>query len=233
MWIGLNSPVYSVRFLLSNKAMMFLGIIPHFVNVIFYFWFLRRIVIGQWLLPIFQALAHSWEGSFLAYLFHPTFIEIFVWMMGILFYGVLGTSFVNAVASPLYDIIAKKAYEKTLNQKLPKQGFWEFVNSIFSELTKALILFCLFIVSFFVHIFAPVAFIIAIWYFGWNSIDRTLLLMNLPLRKRLLFGVRHWGYCFGLGFWSYIPFVGVFIAFTLAASGALVVAHHEKKVGPL
>ncbi|MBX9838705.1 MAG: hypothetical protein K2X69_10400, partial [Silvanigrellaceae bacterium] len=118
--------------------------------------------------------------------------------------------------------------EKTSGNKTPNQSFMDFIDSIISEVTKAVVILCLFILSFFVQIFAPIVLIIGIWYLGWNNIDRTLLLMNIPLRKRVLFGIRNWGLCIGLGIWCYIPIIGTLMAFSMAAAGAIVYAKFEK-----
>lgn len=225
--IGIKSPIYSVKFFLHNKVILLLGIIPHVINLIIYIWIVRHIVIAKWIKPLFHSLSHKWDGTFIAPIFNSVFIEIVVWIIGILMYGIFGTAFVNAVASPVYDIIAQKAFEKTSGRAIPKQSFMDYIDSIVSEITKAIVIFCLFIISFFVQIFAPLALFIGIWYLGWNNIDRTLLLLNIPLKKRFLFGVRNWGLCIGLGIWSYIPVIGVLFAFSSAAAGAIIVAQHE------
>lgn len=227
--LGFKSPIYSVKFFKHNKGMLILGIAPHLVNVIVYFWVVKNIILAKWISPLFHSLAEKWSESFFSPLFNSTFIETFVWILGILFYGIFGTSFINAVASPIYDIIAQRAYEKTSGNKVPKQTLLDFINSIISEVTKAVIIFSLFILSFFIHIFSPLIFLLAVWYLGWNNIDRTLLLMNLPLKKRLLFGIKHWGLCIGLGLWCYIPILGTMMAFSFAASGAIIYAHFNKE----
>lgn len=231
--IGLKSPIYSVRFFHHNKGMLLLGIAPHIVNLIIYFWVVRNIVIAKWLKPLFHSLALRWDGTFIAPIFNPVLIEAVVWIIGVLLYGIFGTSFVNATASPLYDIIAQNAYEKTSGRNLPKQTLMDFIDSIISEVTKAVVILCLFIISFFVQIFAPLVFFTGIWYLGWNNIDRTLLLMNIPLRKRLLFGLRNWGLCIGLGLWSYIPILGALMAFSMAAAGAIIVAKNKEQLKKL
>ncbi len=228
IFLGMKSPIYSVRFFLRNKGMLLLGTAPHILNLIIYFWIVRNIVIAKWIIPLFHSLALKWDGTFLAPLFNTVFIEIIIWIIGFLLYGIFGTAFVNAVASPIYDIIAQNAYEKTSGNKTPKQKFMDYIDSIISEVTKAVVIFCLFVLSFFVQIFAPIVFIVGIWYLGWNNIDRTLLLMNMPLRKRVLFGIRNWGLCIGLGIWCYIPIIGTLMAFSMAAAGAIVFAKFEK-----
>jgi len=227
--IGLKSPIYSVRFFLRNKGMLFLGIAPHILNLIIYFWIVRNIILAKWIIPLFHSLAQNWNGSFIAPLFNPVLIEVVIWIIGVLLYGIFGTAFVNAIASPIYDIIAQKAYEKTSGNKTPKQSFMDFIDSVISEVTKAVVIICLFILTFFVQIFTPFVFLIGIWYLGWNNIDRTLLLMNMPLRKRLLFGLHNWGLCIGLGLWCYIPIIGTLMSFSMAAAGAIVFAKFEKK----
>ncbi|APJ02579.1 EI24 domain-containing protein [Silvanigrella aquatica] len=227
IFLGFKAPVYSVRFFLRNKVLLLLGIGPHIINLFIYFWIIRSIVIAKWVKPLFHSLELRWEGTFVAPLFNPVLIEVVIWIIGVLLYGIFGTAFVNAVASPLYDIIAQKAYEKTSGRNIPKQTFMDFIDSIISEITKAVVIICLVIISLFVQIFAPLVFFAAIWYLGWNSIDRTLLLMNIPLKKRLRFGLKNWGLCIGLGFWNYIPIIGALMAFAMAAAGAIAVAKHE------
>ncbi len=228
LFLGFKSPIYSVKFFKHNKGMLLLGIAPHTINLIIYFWVVRNIILAKWITPLFHSLSEKWQGSFFSPLFNTTFIETFVWILGILLYGIFGTAFVNAVASPIYDIIAQTAYEKVSNKKTPKQSLMDFIDSILSEITKAIIIFSLFILSFFIQFFAPLVFIFSIWYLGWNNIDRTLLLMNIPLKKRFLFGIKHWGLCIGLGLWCYIPIIGTLMAFSFAASGAIIYAHFEK-----
>ncbi|MBX9837766.1 MAG: hypothetical protein K2X69_05535, partial [Silvanigrellaceae bacterium] len=109
IFLGMKSPVYSVRFFLRNKGMLLLGTAPHILNLIIYFWIVRNIVIAKWIIPLFHSLALKWDGTFLAPLFNTVFIEIIIWIIGFLLYGIFGTAFVNAIASPIYDIIAQKA----------------------------------------------------------------------------------------------------------------------------
>ncbi|KAB8030769.1 EI24 domain-containing protein [Fluviispira multicolorata] len=227
--IGFKAPLHSVSFFKSNKGMLILGVIPHIFNLLFYIWLIRNIIIAKWIRPLFNSLSTNWHDSFIAPIFNPTLIESVVWIVGILFYGIFGTAFVNAFASPLYDIIAQKAYEKTSGTPIRQQSFMDFIDSIISEVTKGIIIISIVIISFFVQIFAPLVFFVGIWYLGWSSIDRTLLLMNLPLRKRFIFGIRNWGLCFGLGIWNYIPLIGAIFSFAMAAAGAIIVA--ESKAG--
>ncbi len=227
--IGFKAPLHSVRFFKLNKGMLLLGVTPHILNLLLYTWIIRNIVIAKWIHPLFNSLSLKWQDSFISHIFNPTFIEIVVWIVGFLFYGVFGTAFVNAFASPLYDIIAQKAFEKTSGTLIRKQSLMDFIDSIISEVTKGVIVISIIIISFFVQIFAPLVFFIGIWYLGWSSIDRTLLLMNLPLRKRFIFGLRNWGLCVGLGIWNYIPLIGAIFSFAMAAAGAIVVA--ESKAG--
>jgi len=230
--LGFKSPLHSLKFFRRYKAMLILGIAPHFVNIIIYFWILRNIVIGKWLIPLFNSLAVKWDGTFLAPMFQPFLIEIVVWVLGIIFYSIFGTSIVNAVASPIYDIIAQNCFEKTALKKIPKQTLMDFIDSILSEITKAIIVFCIFIITFFVHIFAPIVILAGAWYLGWNHIDRTLLLLNLPLKKRLSFGINNFWTCVGLGIWSYIPIIGTLFSFSMAAAGAIIVANISTSTPP-
>ena len=226
-FLGFASPFHSARFLFQKKSLLFLGVIPHILNFILYFWIVSHYVIGKWLLPFLASLSTNVENSILQSLLNPRIFESFIWIVAVLLYGAIGASFVNAIASPVYDYIATKSYESTSLKKVPIQDLGDILDSVISEFTKAVIVFCVFIISIFVHVFAPVLFLLSIWYLGWNSIDRTLLLLNLPLKERLRFGVENVSVCLGLGLWSYIPIISPLLAFTTASAGGMIVAQSK------
>lgn len=222
--LGVTAPFHSARFLLQKKSLFLIGLAPHILNFIFYFWIVSEIIIGRWLSPFLSSFAQHNNNSFLSIILKPQLVEIIIWIFAILLYGALGTAFVNAVASPVYDYIAKASYEGVSTNKIPQQTFADFIDSVISEVTKATFVFCVFIISLFFTFLAPFFFIFSVWYLGWNSIDRTLLLLNLPLRERVRFGIQNSALCIGLGVWSYIPLLGPLFAFTTASAGAILVA---------
>lgn len=177
---------------------------------------------------LLNSLVKNGQHSILVWILQSHFISIFIWTIAILLYGILGITFVNAIASPIYDVITQAAFEETAQKKLPKQTFMDFIDSMISEFTKAVIIFSLFIISFFIQIIAPLLFLLGLWYLGWNTIDRTLLLMNMPLKERIGFGLRNFALCIGLGIWNYIPVFSILIAFALAPAGAIAVAKTDK-----
>lgn len=223
-FLGTSAPLYSARFLLQKKSLLLLGVIPHILNFFLYFWIVSKFIIDKWLHPFLNSLALKSNSEFIVSILKPHFFETLIWIFAFLLYGALGASFVNAVASPIYDYIAQKSYESTSNNKIPMQTIGDIIDSIISEVTKAVVVFCVFIISLFVHIFAPLLFLLSVWYLGWNAIDRTLLLLNLPLKERLRFGLQNISLCIGLGLWCYIPFISPIFAFTIASAGATLVA---------
>lgn len=223
-FVGFTAPLHSARFLFQKKSLFILGVAPQILTFILYFWAVDKFIIGKWLLPFLNSLVLKTNNPFFLAMLKPQFFEVIIWIVAFLFYGVLGAAFVNAAASPIYDYIAKKSYEASSKDKLPIQTIGDFIDSIISEITKAVVVFCVFIISFFIHIFAPLLFLLGIWYLGWNSIDRTLLLLNLPLKERLRFGLQNTALCVGLGVWSYLPIISSLFAFTTASAGAMLVA---------
>lgn len=224
IFIGLWAPIWSFRFLWKHKRLFLIGILPHIVNFIAYFWFIGNVFIGKILPSLEKSLNQSESHPVLTWMLQSQFVTILIWIMALLLYGVLGAAFVNAIASPIYDFVTQKAFEETADQKLHSQSLMDFVDSMISEFTKAVIVICVFIISFFIPFSAPVLFLLSIWYLGWNTIDRTLLLMNLSLRERAVFGVENFALCMGLGIWSYIPGLSALIAFSLAPAGGIVMA---------
>lgn len=225
---SLGSPVEAIRFLSRRPFWLFMGILPHVLNIILYVWFVAKIVIDKWMHPLLTFLGIKWESSFVSGLAQSTLLEIVVWFVAVILYGAIGVAFVNVVASPIYDILAQKAFESTSGRKISSQSFMDFVDSIISEVTKGLIILSVVIISLFLSFLAPVFFVASIWYLGWNHIDRTLLLLKLPFRQRIFFGLKNAPLCFGLGVWSYIPFLNALLSFTLAISGAILVAKHSE-----
>ena len=222
--LGFLSPIHSARFLFQKKSLFLIGVAPQIINFILYFWVVNKFIIGKWLNPFLSSLEEKSNLSFIVTIFKPEFFQTLIWVLALLLYGILGASFVNAIASPVYDYIAKKSYESNSKKIIPYQTIGDTIDSIISEFTKAIFVFCVFIISLFFPVLSPLFFILGIWYLGWNSVDRTLLLLNLPLKERLKFGARNSAMCIGLGLWCYIPLLAPIIAFAIASAGATLVA---------
>jgi hypothetical protein len=165
-------------------------------------------------------------------------LAIALFIACVVLYTLLGVPFLNVVLSPLFDIMAARAYEETSGRKLPNLGWSDFFRSFLSECSKLIIIYTTIILAFFVPLLVPAGFVLSfllgplflvasIWFFGWDHMDRTLALQGLGLRRRLLFGVRHALGCSALGLWTYVPFAGTLFSFTMAAAGAMVVAKVE------
>lgn len=228
IFIGLAAPILAFRFLFKQKKLLVAGILPHILNFIIYLLVIKNVLIGKIIPVLADSFVKTGSHPTLLWFFQSQFFSLFIWIIALLLYSVLGTAFVNAIASPIYDIIAQRAFEDISKKTLPKQTFMDFVDSVISELTKAVVVFCLFVFSFFVPFLAPFLFIGSFWYLGWNVIDRTLLLMNMSLKDRLLFGKKHFIVCFGLGIWCYIPGLSTLFAFAMAPAGGIATARIQE-----
>lgn len=225
--LGIRSPFDSARFLFQKKSLLGLGIFPHIVGIIIYFWSVYYFIITKWLHPFVNSLQEKSSMKFIVFILKPEFVDTIVWVLALLLYGALGISVINAFASPIYDIIATKTYEAHSKHIIKPQSLADFFDSILSEVTKAVIVIGVFIISLFLPLLAPLFFAGSIWYLGWNALDRTLLLLNLPFKERFRFGIENWALCVGLGIWCYIPLLAPLLGFTFATAGAILVAKTE------
>lgn len=223
--IGFLAPIDSLKFLLKYKVLLFIGLAPHFVGIGIYFWALRVHVLPL----IFEKMAESGliqaatQGST-----PQSIASISIYIIGLLLYALVGLPLVTLCANPIYDYLAGATFEKVTNQTLPKSTMRSTYKSLISELVKLCLLFTLIFIGFIVPISAPIVFLLSIWYLGWDFIDRTLALMQKPLRSRILFGIRYPIACCMLGIWVYVPFVGSLLAFVMASAGAIAVGQLEK-----
>lgn len=216
---GLFSPIQSLRFLLNNKFVMFIGLAPQILGLAAYIW-----ISAHHLLPyvdgvVMDAVPASWNAGVLAVIAQSVVILLLIALYAVAFLPLVG-----AIASPLYDIVAARAFEQSTGRKLPHQGFSETLHSMGSEIVKLFIYYLLLAATLFVPALAPFFLVFSIWYLGWDLMDRTLTLMNLQLRQRVGFGLRYVLACLALGVWAYIPLVGAALGFAFAAAGALSVA---------
>ncbi len=217
--VGLFAPLQSLRFLLNNKFVLFIGLAPQVLGLVAYVWLSVEFLFPYVDTVIMENLPESWgSGIFSA------IAQVIVGLVMTVIYALAFLPLVGAIASPLYDYVAERTFEKISGRKLPKQGLGDLLYSMGSELAKLLVYYVLLALTFFVSPLAPLFLVFSIWYLGWDLMDRTLTLMNLPLNRRVLFGVRRVLACLCLGIWAYIPIVGAAMGFALAAAGALSVA---------
>ena len=215
---GFLAPLNSLRFLRHHKFLLVIGLAPHLAGVAGCFWFLQNHAIAFAQEQLAAWSVHVGQGVFKFALFS------FVYVLGTLLYSVLVMPLVNTLASPLFDVIAARAYEQTSGYLLPRSRFSEVVRSFLSECSKCILLLGVFVLAFFIPIIAPLLFLASIWFFGWDHCDRTLSLMGFSLPKRLAFGFKHALACMCLGIWAYVPFAGTLLSFVMSGAGAMVVA---------
>jgi len=160
----------------------------------------------------------------------------------VLLFTVVGVPLLNVLLSPLLDVIAAKAYVETSGKPIPNLGAADFLRSLLSEASKAVIVYTVIVLGFFLPMLlpgglfvsaaiAPLGLLVSIWFFGWDNADRTLALLGWPLRRRIAFGLRHFLACIALGVWAFVPFAGTLLSFTMAAAGAMVVARAGRGPG--
>jgi hypothetical protein len=237
MQSGFLAPLECLKFFRGHKLLLVSALAPHlaFLAGLVY----ASVVYG---VPYVQSFGQSaLEG--LPPLLVESVLGLALILLSLLLYTLLGVSLLNALLSPLFDVIAAKAYEETAGRPLPELGFSDFFRSFLSECSKSLIVITCLTVGFFLpmvtggllltFLIAPALLFVSIWFFGWDNIDRTLSLMGWSLKARLLFGVRHALACFSLGLWVYVPFAGTLLSFTLAAAGAIVVAKVHRAEGKI
>ena len=234
MHAGFVSPLDSLKFFRKHKFLLVSAVAP----------FLLLFAAGLW-----AAFTYAWSYA-LGYTvtlqtvvpaflleFLLGFLLFFAWVLCFTF---LGSPLLNALLSPLFDIIATKAFTHESQSPLPQLKFAGFFRSFIAECTKSILIFTSVLLFFlapsiipggfvFYTLLAPLGLIFSVWLFGWDHIDRTLSLMNMPLRKRLLYGAKHPIACCALGIWMFIPFASMFLSFTFSAAGAIVVARLSKR----
>jgi hypothetical protein len=244
--IGVLSPLHSLNFFLKNKIYLVIGVAPHVIALVAYCWFLMSLAV-----PHAQALLmYQVDKVFRAYEFlnQAPFLQntisfivgLATWLLGFLFYALLGTSLVNLISSPLHDIFAKKCYQTVTPLNDSKFSLADFIRSLVSEFFKFLILL-LFLIFFvllpifipggiFLSVFvSPAILICTAWYNGWDFADRTLAILNLPFSKRVLFAFKAPGLCIGLGVWTLVPFVSNLMGFSLSGAGGIAIAKFNER----
>jgi uncharacterized protein involved in cysteine biosynthesis len=216
---GLYSPIQSLRFLLNNKFVMSIGLAPQVLGLVAYIWLAVHYLLPYVDRVVMDAVPASWNVGILGVI-----AQSFVTLLLIALYAVAFLPLVGALASPLYDIVAARAFEQRTGRQLPHQGLKAMMHSMGSEIVKLFVYYLLLAATLLIPALSPFFLVFSIWYLGWDLMDRTLTLMNLSLGQRATFGLRHALACLGLGIWAYIPLVGAALGFAFAAAGALSVA---------
>ncbi len=220
---GFLSPIHSLKFFSSHKLLLVSGLAPHILGFCGHLW-----ISFSYIMPFIQIQIEKFTGNPLSALSSKLFAASFV-LLSFIGYSFLAAPLVNALASPIFDIHAEKAYAAFKSENAPPAKSGNFFKSFVSECCKFVFIFSVFILSFFVPFAAPLGFLASIWFFGWDIIDRTLSLQNFSFRDRLIFGLKHCVTCISLGVWVYIPFAGTLLAFVFAAAGGIAVAHLNRE----
>lgn len=218
---GFFSPVDSLKFFARHKFLLVMGMAPHALGLVGYLWFLLNWVYAAAERNLTQLSAFT-PGSLSGMALQAALV-----IFGLVTYTLIGLPVISVLASPLFDLIAEKAYIDASGRTLPKPSFADFFRSFVSECAKTLIILAFIVLSFFLPLMAPVGFLVSIWFFGWDHMDRTLSLKGMTLGPRLLFGIKHFPACLALGLWVYIPFAGTLLTFAMSAAGAIAVAKIE------
>lgn len=215
------APFAALSFLRKNLLLLALGLAPFVIGAFVYFWALEKYVMTFLTQSLVKYGILSLEqlegvGGFI--------VDFSTYLAAFILFVFIGLPIINALASPLYDTIAAAAFEKASGRRLPNSSFAQTVRGIFSEFVKACALLSFMFLAFVFPFWGPLLFVFGVWLFGWEIIDRTLALQQLPLKERVRFGIRHFPACASLGIWLYVPLVGSLFAFTMAAAGAIAVA---------
>jgi hypothetical protein len=219
---GFFSPLDSLKFFAKHKGLLFIGVAPQILGIAAYCYFLNEsAVIKAQEFLVRMGLLEAGVTDGLAF----GSFQIAFYVLAILLYALLGLPIVSTIASPLYDLIAQRAYTYTSGIILPKDSLAQMLRSFVSEIIKLVIIYAAIFLSWINPVFVPIGMLFSLWFLGWDQFDRTLALLHYPLRRRFAFGFKHGLSCISLGLWFYIPFAGSLMAFTFAAAGAIAVAN--------
>ena len=236
---GFLAPLDSLRFFRRHKFLLVSALAPHILLAVGLLWTAFAFGLpsaNEQLIRLFPEIAGGDGVSAYAL---SILVGVAIVVACILLYTLVGVALLNALFSPLFDVMAAKAYVETSGKELPKLGWSDFFRSFLSECSKMILVYTCLVVAFFLPVLVPggilvtlvvgpAFLLVSIWFFGWDAVDRTLALKGLGLRQRLFFGIRHGLACSALGLWTYVPFAGTLFSFTLAAAGAMVVAKVER-----
>lgn len=220
---GLFAPAHSLRFLLDNKLLLFIGLAPQVLGLVCFVWLAAATVIPAAETAILSLLPLSWDGGVVSGV-----VAIGVILILVIAYAVIWVPLMSTLASPLYDFIAGQTYQKVSGRALAPQKWRDMIRGIVSEATKLFVYILFIIMGLLLPPLSPLIIMFTIWYLGWDLMDRTLLLTGRSFRERIAFGLRHIVPCLTLGLWVYFPLVGALLGFAFACAGAISVAQLEK-----
>jgi hypothetical protein len=225
--MGLMAPFDALKFFLNNKGLFVGVIILHVAGFLAFLW-----GVSAFLLPylINIAVSHLALNADFASSIAGFIFTISVYVLAVLTYGLLGLPLMNLAASPFFDVVATKAFQQTSGLRLPRTGFSDFLKSFAMEFFKLAFLALLFSASFlsvFVLMAAPIVFLFSLWFYGWQEVDRLLVLMRYSSRERLWFGIKHAAGCASLGVWFYVPLFGSLFGVVMTAAAGIFVAHAQ------
>jgi uncharacterized protein involved in cysteine biosynthesis len=217
--VGLVAPLDSLRFLRRNKLLLVLGLTPQVLGLAAF------LALGiEWMGPALTTAVlgwfpESWNVAALGFL-----VTSMTAILLLITYTLIWIPLVGVIASPLYDMIASRSYAAASGMGLPTQSVTQAIGGLVSEGAKLVIYFALLAMAFVVPPLAPFFLAFAVWYLGWDIVDRTLGQSSLTLGQRLRFGIKNPLACMALGLWAYLPLVGALLAFAFAAAGGIVAA---------
>lgn len=204
--------------------MLLSGLTPVLASLVGYLWLVHRYVAtpaGAW---IQQAFADSWMSPLAGFSASVLIYGLSFWLFNLLILPL-----VNVLMSPLFDLIADRAYRWTTNVPLPPLSKTAILRSFLAECSKLIIIWSVFLVGYVSPLLAPFFFLFSLWFLGWDHMDRVLTLKDFSLRYRFLFGFHHALGCICLGVWTYVPLMNTFFSFTMTAAGAIAVGQLERK----
>lgn len=204
--------------------MLSAGLTPVLVSLVGYLWLVHRFVAtptGAW---VREQFAESWLSALAGFSANILVYGVAMWL-----FNLLVLPLVNVLMSPLFDLIADRAYRWTTNVPLPELSKTAILRSFLAECSKLIIIWSVFLVAYVSPVLAPFFFLISLWFLGWDHMDRVLTLKDFSLKHRFLFGFRHAVGCICLGVWTYVPLMNTVFSFTMTAAGAIAVGQLERR----
>jgi hypothetical protein len=222
---GLLAPLDAVGFLWRRKILLLLCLTVQIVAFVGYFW-----ALSCWVFPAIEGeltkslanLSYEWLRALLE---HGAVASLY--LLAFLLYALVMLPIVNVLAGPLFDWVSAEAYAEFSGEPVRSLSLGAVVRSLLFEVVKTAFLIgllALTLLSYVAIFLAPIVLIVAIWYCGWEQMDRTLGALGYRPLRRVGFGLVHFVACMSLGVWMVIPFFGTLFAFAFAPAGAIAVA---------
>ncbi len=228
---GLSAPIEAVAFLWRRKGLFVTALFSHLFIFGGYIWAVTLLVIPK-LLLLLNPFLGAFQGSQIPISVFETLVMVAIYVLSAILYSIIGVPIANLILSPLFDIITTRAYQSIANVELRDIEWSSFAKSFLLEIIKFAFLAGLFvatILSTLMLFLSPLVFLFAVWFYGWQEMDRTLCLTGFHWRKRLWFGVKHFPACASLGLWFYLPILGSLLSFVMAAAGGILVARVQSE----